>query len=252
MHYMQNTQTLPRDAIILLDKKSGVTSFSALNSVKRTVNRKAGHAGTLDKFASGLVIALCGKCTRLCDAFMGLDKTYIAEIEFGRKTDTLDPEGETVAESPVPEIGVIREKVGIYTGRIEQTPPVYSAIHLNGRRSSELARRGSGAEAEELLKARPVEIYSSEILSFASPFLTVRLHVSKGFYVRSYARDLALLCGSRAYVHALRRVSIGPFSVKDAVLNDDESALSAAGEASPAAFIKTLEEYRKSNVVHSV
>ncbi|MBQ4501809.1 MAG: tRNA pseudouridine(55) synthase TruB, partial [Spirochaetales bacterium] len=128
-----------RNAVILVDKGEGITSFDCLGRIKRNVNKKTGHCGTLDKFAHGLMIVLCGSYTHMVPAFMGLDKTYEAEIEFGRMTDTLDPEGEVVETSPVPSEEVILSAVRRLTGVQMQLPPVYSAIHVNGKRSYQMA-----------------------------------------------------------------------------------------------------------------
>ncbi len=211
-----------RNAVILVDKGEGITSFDCLGRIKRNVNKKTGHCGTLDKFAHGLMIVLCGSYTHMVPAFMGLDKTYEAEIEFGRMTDTLDPEGEVVETSPVPSEEVICSAVRRLTGVQMQLPPVYSAIHVNGKRSYQMARSGA---SDVDLTPRLVNIYSAEVLSWKSPVLTIRLHVSKGTYIRSFARDLGHMCFSSAFVRTLYRTQIGPFRVEDAVRYDDEDAL---------------------------
>ena len=211
-----------RNAVILVDKGEGITSFDCLGRIKRNVNKKTGHCGTLDKFAHGLMIVLCGSYTHMVPVFMGLDKTYEAEIEFGRMTDTLDPEGEVVETSPVPSEEVILSAVRRLTGVQMQLPPVYSAIHVNGKRSYQMARSGA---SDVDLTPRLVNIYSAEVLSWKSPVLAIRLHVSKGTYIRSFARDLGHMCFSSAFVRTLYRTKIGPFRVEDAVRYDDEDAL---------------------------
>ena len=216
-----------RNAIILVDKGEGITSFDCLGRIKRNVNKKTGHCGTLDKFAHGLMIVLCGSYTHMVPAFMGLDKTYEAVIEFGRMTDTLDPEGEVIETSPVPSEEVVISAVRRLTGEQMQLPPVYSAIHVNGKRSYQMAR--SGASDVEL-SPRLINIYSAQVLSWEAPLLTVRLHVSKGTYIRSFARDLGHMCSSSAYVKSLYRTQIGPFRVEDAVGFDDENALASSPE----------------------
>lgn len=227
-----------RDAIVLVNKKSGVTSFSALNRIKRIINKKTGHCGTLDKFASGLIIALCGKYTKLNDRFMGLDKTYTAVIEFGRETDTLDPEGEVIKTGAVPDLETLESAVKKLTGQIIQVPPVYSALHVNGKRSYQLVREGR----EVKLEGRPVTIKKAEILSYEKPFLRIRLEVSKGTYVRSYARDLGELCCSCAFVTELSRDAIGPFSLSSAVDYDDEKALEESDMT--ASVLDLLEKWK--------
>lgn len=228
-----------KNGIILIDKGEGVTSFQCLNTIKKTVNKKTGHCGTLDKFASGLMIALCGSYTKMNEKFMGLDKTYIAKIEFGKETETLDPEGQVLYTAEVPSINTILSNVKNFVGQIEQIPPVYSAIHVNGKRSYNLARNGK----EVSLSPRKVVIYSSEILSTDLPFVTVKIHVSKGTYIRSYARDLGLLCGSRAYVKELRRISIGPFDVEHSIPFDNKDALCSYDELSSEVVLRQLENY---------
>lgn len=211
-----------RNAVILVDKGEGITSFDCLGRIKRNVNKKTGHCGTLDKFAHGLMIVLCGSYTHMVPAFMGLDKTYEAVIEFGRMTDTLDPEGEVVETSPVPSEAVVVSALGRLAGSQYQVPPVYSAIHVDGKRSYLMARSGA---SDIDLKPRLIDIRSVEMLAWEPPFLTVRLDVSKGTYVRAFARDLGHMCNSSAYVKALYRTKIGPFDVRDAVRHDDQASL---------------------------
>ncbi len=215
-----------RNAVILVDKGEGITSFDCLGRIKHNVNIKTGHCGTLDRFAHGLIVVLCGTYTHMVPAFMGLDKTYEATIEFGRMTDTLDPEGQVLETGGIPSIETIEKAVARLTGEIMQTPPLYSAIHVNGKRSYQMAR--SGQEVE--LTPRPITIYSAEILSWEAPLLRIRLKVSKGTYIRSYARDLGHECGSCAYVKELFRTQIGPFSVDEAIRYDDTEAMQSLAD----------------------
>lgn len=226
---------------VLLKKEKGVTSFSSLRYVKKSVNRKTGHCGTLDRFASGLLIACCGRFTKKVPLLTGLDKVYVAEIEFGKETDTLDPEGEVVRTCAVPSFETIKAQLESLQGEIEQVPPVFSAIHIDGKRSYELARKGVEVE----LKSRKVTIYSARILSWKSPYLTVELHVSKGTYVRSYARDLGIACSSCAYLTALERTKIGPFSVDEAVHWDDTDKLLLLDEEYGENVVRRAEAYRE-------
>lgn len=227
------------NSIVLINKKSGVTSFGCLNYIKKNVNRKTGHCGTLDKFATGLIIACCGKYTKNVQDFMGMDKTYEAEIEFGKETDTLDPEGQVICEAEIPSFETIQQKVKELTGQIMQVPPVYSALHVNGQRSYDLVRKGH----EVKLEARPVTIKNAEIIGWNAPFLKIRLSVSKGTYIRSYARDLGKLCSSCAYVTKLCRTSIGPFSLEDAIDFDDEEKLKGLGEEQALLILEKLRKY---------
>ena len=233
---MNNTSTA-----VLLRKPDGVTSFSTLRYVKRYVNKKTGHCGTLDKFATGLLIACCGSFTKKVSMLTGLDKVYRATIEFGRETDTLDPEGEVVKTGEIPSFEVIEAGVRSLTGKMDQVPPVFSAIHVDGKRSYELARKGVEVE----MKSRPVEIYSANVVEWKDPYLTVELHVSKGTYVRSWARDLGAACSSCAYLTALERTKIGPFSVDEAVDWDNIEGLQALDSAYGEAIVARAEAYRE-------
>ncbi|MCH3916256.1 MAG: tRNA pseudouridine(55) synthase TruB [Spirochaetia bacterium] len=212
-----------RASVLLIDKKCGLTSFQSLGAIKRKTGGKVGHCGTLDKFAEGLMIVLTGPLTKLNGLFSGLDKGYTATIRFGEETDTLDPEGEVVATAPVPQLSCIKQAIQEhFSGSILQAPPQYSAIHVNGRRAYALAREGKQVE----MKQRPVYIRSFEILSWDGKDLSCHLEVSKGTYIRSIARDLALSCGSRGHLVALRRTSIGPYTVDEAVAGDDDEGIS--------------------------
>lgn len=213
-----------RSSILLVHKPSGVTSFTSLGSIKRTVDPKVGHAGTLDKFAEGLMIVLTGSMTRLNQVFSTMDKRYRATICFGKETDTLDPEGLVIATSDVPTLEQIKEAIPHFLGEIQQSPPQYSALHIGGKRASKLAREGKVVVMEK----RPVTVYSFELVSFEEGLLVADIHVSKGTYIRSLARDLALACNSRGYLVNLVRTQIGPFLLEDAVPSRDAEALLAS------------------------
>lgn len=211
-------------SILLINKKPGLTSFSSLNDVKRTIDPKVGHAGTLDKFARGLLVVLTGSMTRLNVLFSNMDKTYRAEIQFGSETDTLDPEGQVIAEADIPSFSAIEKAIPTFLGTIEQQPPQYSALHINGRRASDLMRSGKMVEMEK----RPITVHSFIPISYEKGILVADIHVSKGTYIRSLARDLGLAAGSRAYLSGLERTSIGPFSLADAVDAKDSGLLVAS------------------------
>lgn len=213
-----------RSSILLVHKPSGVTSFTSLGSIKRTVDPKVGHAGTLDKFAEGLMIVLTGSMTRLNQVFSTMDKRYRATICFGKETDTLDPEGLVIATSDVPTLEQIKDAIPHFLGEIQQSPPQYSALHIGGKRASKLAREGKVVVMEK----RPVTVYSFELVSFEEGLLVADIHVSKGTYIRSLARDLALACNSRGYLVNLVRTQIGPFLLEDAVPSRDTEALLAS------------------------
>lgn len=200
-------------SILLINKKPGLTSFSSLNDIKRTIDPKVGHAGTLDKFARGLLIVLTGSMTKLNVLFSTMDKSYRAEISFGSETDTLDPEGQVIATAAIPSFEEIQQAIPSFLGSIEQQPPQYSALHINGKRASDLAR--SGKEVE--MAKRPITVYSFEPVSYDNGLLVTDIHVSKGTYIRSLARDLGIATKSRAHLIGLERTSIGPFSLSEAV-----------------------------------
>ncbi len=200
-----------RAALLLLDKPPGVTSFKALGEVKRLFS-KVGHTGTLDKFAEGLLVVLTGPFTKLNPLITPLDKTYLATIKFGEETDTLDPEGEVIAQAEIPELKEIERGVNQFKGTLMQTPPLYSALHVDGERAHRLVRDG----VEFDLPPREVEIYSSTIVQWEKPYLTLKVHCSKGTYIRSLARDIALEVESRAHLTKLVRLGVGPYHLDEA------------------------------------
>ena len=209
-------------SVLLIDKPTGVTSFSSLSPIKREIDKKVGHGGTLDKFAHGLMIVLTGRMTKLNSIFSSLDKTYEATFEFGKMTDTLDPEGEVIQTGPIPTLEEITQAVKEhFNGPILQVPPKYSAIHFNGKRAYELVREGKDVP----LIPRGVTLYSVDITSYTPPFITLTIHCSKGTYIRSLARDIAAACNTVAYVTKLERTSIGPYLIQESVSAQDKEAL---------------------------
>ena len=208
----QNAGKCP-DGLILLNKKSGVTSFQALGEVKKTFStRKAGHTGTLDKFATGLLLVLVGRASKLSFLFNNFSKEYRGTILFGEETDTLDPEGEVIATGPIPSREEVEAVLDAFRGNILQSPPAYSALHIDGHRAYELARQGKVPE----MKKRPITIHELEIVSWTAPEAVIRVKVSAGTYIRSLARDIALAAGTRARLSALERISVGPFHLEEA------------------------------------
>jgi tRNA pseudouridine55 synthase len=203
------------DGLVLLEKPPGITSFETLSVVKsRLRTGKVGHTGTLDKFAEGLLLVLTGSYTKLAPLFSDLDKEYLVEIEFGKETETLDPEGTVLHTGAIPtldSIGAAREE---FLGNIRQVPPLYSAVHHGGKRAYQLARRGKNPK----LASREVRIHGIELLGYDQPCLKVRIHCSKGTYIRSIARDWGRAVESRAYVRSLERTGVGPFRVDEAVV----------------------------------
>jgi tRNA pseudouridine55 synthase len=214
-----NTDTMP-EGLLLLHKQPGVTSFEALYEVKRALGTsRVGHTGTLDKFAEGLLPVLAGRAVKLTPWFSHSDKQYRGKIRFGLETDTLDPEGQTVAESGIPSREAVEAALPLFRGEILQAPPLYSAIHLEGRRASERARAGETPE----MKKRPVTIYRLDLISWEPPLAEIAVHCSSGAYIRSLARDLALAAGSRGYLAALTRTHVAGFELSRAVRGDDSN-----------------------------
>jgi tRNA pseudouridine55 synthase len=198
----------------LIAKPAGITSFGALGPVKRALRTgKVGHAGTLDKFATGLLVVLSGSYSRLASFAASGEKVYRALFRFGEETATLDPEGSVVARAPAPERAGLEAAIPSFVGLLSQRPPAFSAVHVDGKRAYERALAGEAVEPA----ARKVLIRRLELLSFDGRDALVEVACSSGTYIRSLARDLALACSSRAHVIALERLSIGAFDLADAV-----------------------------------
>ena len=202
---------LPR--LFLIDKKAGLSSFAALGALKRCIGSpKAGHAGTLDPFATGLLAALSGKLTKAAYLLENAPKEYRAVFRFGAETDTLDVEGQVTSHADIPAAGCIEEQLGQFTGEIQQVPPSFSAVKINGKRAYAEAREGRRVS----LDPRTVHIYSLDIIGWLPPDLTLNIGCSKGTYIRALARDLGRAAGSLAHCRELRRTAIGPFGVNEA------------------------------------
>jgi len=204
----------PRSGLALLRKPEGITSFRALAPVKRAVGTgKVGHAGTLDRFARGLLVALAGSYSRLSPYVMSGTKFYRGRVAFGSETDTLDPEGKVIAVAPAPSESCLRDALPAFRGTILQRPPAYSAVRIAGRRAYRIALEGGEPQVRE----RTVEVFSLELVSYEDGDALIEVRCSSGTYIRSLARDIAAACGSRGHVRALERLAIGPFRVEDAV-----------------------------------
>ncbi|WP_367357246.1 tRNA pseudouridine(55) synthase TruB [Mesotoga sp.] len=213
------------DGIVLVDKPVGVTSHDVVNLLRRKLNtKKIGHAGTLDPFASGLLIAGVKKGTRVLEYFLDMDKTYRAELELGRITDTFDNTGKTVEEREVPALSEdeIVSVLKSFEGEYLQVPPAYSAKKYNGERLYKLAREGKIIN----LPPRAVRIYSMTDISYSRERVTFTARVSKGTYIRSLAMDIGYKLGCGATTTNLRRTSQGRFSVDSAFQIEDVSQIS--------------------------
>ena len=206
----------PYDGIILIDKEEGKTSFDVVKGVRRLLKvKKVGHAGTLDPFATGLLIILLGQGTKLSNYLMAGDKAYQATMRLGIETDTQDLTGRVVSKGLVPEFEPesIRKVARRFVGEIEQIPPIFSAVNYRGRRAYELARQGIKVD----LKKRTVIVHSLAITSIDLPDVTMTVTCSRGTYVRSLAADLGKELGPGAHLKCLRRLGSGPFRVEDAL-----------------------------------
>lgn len=202
---------------LLHDKQAGRTSFSSLGTFRHAYpGMRIGHTGTLDSFATGLLVVMVGAYSRVARWFTGLDKVYRAEIVFGLGTDTLDPTGILTASGPQPERTALEASLPAFRGSILQTPPDFSALHVQGRRASELAMEGLAVE----LAPRSLSVYSLELLDYQDGVADFQVHCSSGTYIRALARDIALACGTCAHVRSLRRTKVGPFDVDEAMAEE--------------------------------
>ncbi len=214
--------------IVFLDKASGWTSRKAVNEVSRLFSDagkkriKAGHAGTLDPLATGMLPILIGEATRFSSVGIDADKTYRVTFDLSFQTDTLDMEGEVIARyDALPGQAEIDAVLPQFSGDIEQRPPAYSAIHVNGRRAHEIMRDGGEVE----LPARPVSIHKLTLISFVAPLLTLEVHCSKGTYIRSLANDIGASLHVGGCVTELRRLSTAGWP--EAVMVDFDQLQSA-------------------------
>jgi tRNA pseudouridine55 synthase len=204
---------------LLLDKKPGLSSFASLSIIKKALGTgKVGHAGTLDSFARGLLLVLAGRATKLAPWFSAAQKKYLGTILFGEETDTLDGEGRVIARAEAPSRQALENALSGFRGEILQSPPAYSALHVGGERAYALARRG----LEPVMEKRPVTIYELELLRYESPLADIAVRCSKGTYIRSLARDLAIAAGSRGRLFALTRSAIGGFTLDNALSLDGD------------------------------
>jgi len=207
------------DGIILYAKQPGPTSFKALNTIKKALNTtKVGHTGTLDSFAQGLLVVCTGRLTKLAGNITEFNKSYKAVLKFGEETDTLEYTGTVIKTAPLPSIEDFEKSVQKFSGNIMQKPPAFSAIHIDGKRASDVARKGKDIE----IPARPVTVFSSKIEEIKTNehnkvvYALIDFSVSKGTYIRSLARDIGEACGSAAHLVGLYRTKVGNFSITDA------------------------------------
>jgi tRNA pseudouridine55 synthase len=197
--------------IALVDKPAGPSSFALVAALRRRTRARTGHGGTLDPFATGLLVLFSGAATRLAPCFVGLDKRYVTEVDLERTTSTADPEGELVESHPAPSRADVEEALARLRGEVELPVPAASAVKIDGERAYRLARKGVAVE----MPVRRSMVYALEAVSWAGPpdavtAVRLELHVSSGTYVRSIAQALGGHCTS------LRRTAVGPFTVDEA------------------------------------
>ena len=207
------------DGIVLIDKPSEMTSFGVVARVRRLLTQqqgkkvKVGHTGTLDPFATGLMIIVVGKECKNAEMYSKKDKVYEATIRLGQSSTTGDPEGEITDDfSKVPTSEEVSEVLGKFVGEITQRPPIYSAIKIDGQRAYKLAREGKMPEMPE----RQITVHSLELIDYTYPEVTVRAHVSSGTYIRTLAQDIGKILGTNAYCSQLRRTAIGEWKIETA------------------------------------
>lgn len=201
---------------LVVDKPVGMTSHDVVQAIRNGTNlRRAGHTGTLDPRASGVLVILVGPAVRLSEYVSASDKRYQAIIRLGSSTDTFDAEGlVTPTKDPVSVTEAqFEEALKTFVGEIEQTPPPYSAVKVQGRKAYEMAREGEEVE----LAPRKITVHHLEVLEWTPPEVVIDVHCSSGTYVRSLANDLGVMLGCGAYLVGLRRTKSGRFSLRDAV-----------------------------------
>ena len=205
-----------KEGIILVDKPIGITSHDVVDHVRKKLKmRRIGHAGTLDPLASGLLVILVGKATKLFSKFVDFDKEYTGILKLGEITTTCDSQGEVIEKKDYSAIDEekLKEAFSHFEGEIDQVPPMVSALRVAGRRLYNLARKGIVVER----KPRRINIFSLDIEKIDLPFVEFRTHCSKGTYIRKLAEDIGQDLGCGAHITGINRLKVGPFSLDDAV-----------------------------------
>jgi tRNA pseudouridine55 synthase len=218
-------RALTPSGLVLVDKPAGPSSFAIVKRLRDRTGARAGHAGTLDPFATGLLLVLLGASTRLAQYLVGLDKRYVTQINLSARTTTGDVEGEELEARDIPSREELEERLAELRGEVELTVPAASAVKIGGERAYRLARRGVAVE----MPTRRSQVYALELREYADGVARLNLHVSSGTYVRAIADALGGHC------RTLRRTEVGPFSVEDA----DEARILPAVEALP--FLPLVE-----------
>lgn len=215
---MQKTSSFPKEGILLVDKPTAKSSFYLVKLLRRLTHiQKIGHCGTLDPFATGVMVMLVGKSyTKQSQALMSMDKTYEATLELGKATDTYDLDGSVIqTSSHKPSLEDIQESLKYFQGTIEQIPPMYSAKKIGGQKLYHLARKGQTIERKPAIVS-----LTTELIAYHYPFLSLRVHCSKGTYIRSIAHDLGVKLNCFGHLSALKRTKSGPYSLDQCVTVD--------------------------------
>ena len=207
------------DGIIIINKTKNCTSHDVVQKAKKIFNTKVGHTGTLDPMATGVLPLLIGKGTLCSKYLINHDKIYEVTLELGKKTDTADSEGNIIEEKQIPEKALEKENIEkvlkIFLGKQEQTPPIYSAIKVKGKKLYEYARKGESIE----IQPRQIEIYKINLVEIDEDKKQIKfeVHCSKGTYIRSLCEDIALKLNTVGYMSALNRVQVGEFNIDNAI-----------------------------------
>ena len=232
------------DGIIIINKTKGCTSHDIVYKIKKMLNEKVGHTGTLDPMAEGVLPILVGKGTLTSKYLINHDKKYIVELQLGTKTDTADGEGRIVKQQPVnKEILTTKniEKIlQSFVGKQEQIPPIYSAIKINGKKLYEYARKGQKIE----LKPRKIEIYNIKLINYSVEEKQIKFEVfcGKGTYIRSLCEDIAIKFGTVGYMKSLKRIQVGDFKIEDSITIDELNNIIQKNELDKTKTIITLEK----------
>ena len=211
------------DGIIIINKTKGCTSHDIVYKIKKMLNEKVGHTGTLDPMAEGVLPILIGKGTLLSKYLINHDKKYIVELQLGIKTDTADSEGKVIEEKPVDKENLTTERITNilhkFIGKQEQVPPIYSAIKVNGKKLYEYARKGQQVE----LKPRQIEIYNIDLIDYSPEKKQIKFEVfcGKGTYIRSLCEDIATKFETVGYMKSLKRIQVGDFKIEDSITIDE-------------------------------
>lgn len=209
-----------KDGILIIDKPSGITSHDCVDLVrKRLKTKRVGHSGTLDPVATGVLVLLVGKATKLFSKFVSFDKEYEATLKLGVVTSTGDSEGKILSEKDISHLteADVRKVFEEFVGMREQVPPMVSAIKHHGQRLYELARRGIEVER----KSRPINLYELKITRMQLPEIDFFVRCSKGTYIRRLGEEIGEKLGVGGFISYIRRVSLGPFSIKEAAKIED-------------------------------